>query len=134
MKTILFKKRSIKKKNFIFNIETSAVLKLLFNNKINFEFNTSYFLKKRKNNFYITFLFEKSLIIWPSLDYFDYFMKKKKIKILKGKLLASDKQFAHVYNVIKNKHKPIVSLSNSLYTVKLIEDGYKFSKVMKINE
>ena len=134
LKTILFKKRSIKKKNFIFNIETSAVLKLLFNNKINFEFNTSYFLKKRKNNFYITFLFEKSLIIWPSLDYFDYFMKKKKIKILKGKLLASDKQFAHVYNVIKNKHKPIVSLSNSLYTVKLIEDGYKFSKVMKINE
>jgi len=134
IKTILFKKKNIKKKNFVFNIETAARLKLIFENKIYFEFDTSYLKRKKKNDFNINFLFDKFSITWPNLNYIDHQKREKKIKITKNKFLASDKQFIHFHNIIKKNHKPLVSLSNILYIVKLIEDSYKLSKVIKINE
>ena len=131
MKSLIFKKKKIKKKNFIFNIEHAAYLNILFKNNINFLFETSYCYQKKINEFLINFYFKKGFISWPKLEY--KFINSKKIKKINYKLplkLASDNQFNHFYEIIKYNIKPITSLINSLYLVRLIEKCYSRSKII----
>ena len=96
-----------------------------------FLFETSY-NKKKINDFQIDFYFKDGSINWPSLKYnFKKKIKIKKIYKVNSKLLASDTQFKHFYDIVKLKKKPITSLINSLYLIKLIEDSYKKSKLIK---
>ena len=131
MKSLIFKKKKIKKKNFIFNIEHAAHLNILFKNNINFLFETSYCYQKKINEFLINFYFKKGFINWPKLEY--KFINSKKIKKINYKLplkLASDNQFNHFYEIIKYNKKPVTSLINSLYLVRLIETCYSRSKII----
>ena len=131
IKSFIFKRKNYYNKNTIFNVENAACLDVLFKNQTRFLFETSY-NKKKINDFQIDFYFKDGSINWPSLKYnFKKKIKIKKIYKVNSKLLASDTQFKQFYDIVKLKKKPITSLINSLYLIKLIEDSYKKSKLIK---
>lgn len=131
IKSFIFKRKNSYNKNTIFNVENAAYLEVLFKNQTHFLFETSY-NKKKISDFQINFYFKEGSINWPSLKYnFKKKIKIKKIKKVNSKIFASDAQFKHFYDIVKTKKKPITSLTNSLYLVKLIEDSYKKSILIK---
>lgn len=122
----------IKNNQKIFNVEERCHANFIIDKKIFFSFETSYVSPKVSDDFRMTFYFENGFIEWPRLKYSLNNKNKFKFKNIKStKILASDEQFNHVYDLIINNKKPIIKLSESKILIDIIEKLYERAIIIK---
>lgn len=111
------------KKNIVYNVEESALVNILFSNKVVLNFETSYISPRPKDDFGLSLYFQRGYVTWPNLKCF-YVNKvnSQKIKFNKNKL-ASDNQFLKIYELIKKNKK--YNLASTRKVIKIIEYCYK---------
>jgi len=127
-----FMRKNLPFKNFDSEEFTAGTIN--FKNKLCVNFEMSYLLNIKKDITEIEIFGEKGCIVWPKGEILlrrkNGKIKREKIKI-KQNVKASLSQVNHFINVVQKRQRQLVSIDESVYIVKLIENLYKSASLNK---